>query len=411
MDLDGGDGPGFGFTTESTEYPASLAPNAQYMTPQYMEPRAGPVSVQNHQQPFNGCGFAPPPDPSAEAQHYQPHTNDYGYARPPAPFAGGNSLQARLILEPPSLQVPGHLQDLCAAYVASYDNYAIPNSSQMGSAQALALALLQQYYPESEGYLVQPSALGPIAKHGLNFILKANDGSDPNFIALPSKKDSKKGKNRKPSKAQQKLEYVRQFDHNISFAMSVRWHMIEPEDIAGFEVMKKVTAAEGEDKEDEYLPYTYLAIIIDDLRTFPSLAENNDVHRGDILTDVLCRSQHIRVGHGILLFGTRLEMYHFDNGAATSPDTHNAIGVEEPYVALCKDADDRDLAVNLRTTGLHTVDRLFMEIAANGVEYLDVGADAGGQEGVTSDQEVDPADGEQEEVTMSGMTIPNRDVA
>jgi hypothetical protein len=233
----------------------------------------------------------------------------------------------------------------------------------MEHAKALALALLQHYYPESQGYMVRPSSLGPIAKHGMNSLLKGNDGSDPDFNLLPPKKDSKKGKKKKPTKKQEQAESARQFNHWWPLTVAMNWHVIEPEDIAGFEVLKSTAIAGA---ENEYVPYTYLAIMIDDLETFSSFAATNDVHRGDILTDVLCRTQKIQSGYGILLFGTRLEFYDFSNGAETRIDDSDSdeyvegmIKIDEPSVALAAFANGTEMAVEaFRDAGKINVDYL-----------------------------------------------------
>ncbi|KAH4058161.1 hypothetical protein HBI56_021650 [Parastagonospora nodorum] len=394
MDVHGGAGPGY--APEASEYPASFVRGEPHMHQQYMEPYGGPAFAHDYQQPRDGHGFVPQPSPSAEVQGFQHPPNGSEFAPQFDPSAEGPIIKAPLTLEPPALQVPLHLQDLCARYVASYDNESIPNADRMRAAQDLALALLEYYYPACAGYVVQSSSLGPVAKHGLNFMLKAADGSDPDFTALPPKKGSKKGKTKKPSKKQLaeqiEKEAVRQFGHYWSFTTSVIWHMIKTEDIAGFEVLKKIPSADG--SADEYRPYTYLAIMIDNLQTFPQFAGTNDVHRGDVLTDVLCRSQHILEGHGILLFGTRLEFYDFCNGAGFDPDAVEAgFGVEEPSVMLGEGANLMDLAVDLRATGLQTVDLMFKEATARKVICLDESVDDDANDG--ADGELD-ADGEYE---------------
>jgi hypothetical protein len=266
MDVQGGAEPGY--APEASEYPASFVQGDPYMHPQYMEPYGGPAFAHDYPQPLDGYGFVPQPGPPAEAQDIQHPPNGCEFAPQFDSSAQGRIIEAPLTLEPPALQVPLHLQDLCARYVASYEDESIPNADRMRSAQDLALALLEYYYPTCAGYVVQPSSLGPVAKHGLNIMLKAADGSDPDFTALPPKKDPKKGKTKKPSKKQLaeqiEKEALRQFGHYWSFTTSVMWHMIEAEDIAGFEVLKKIPSIDGS-AADEYRQYTYLAIMIDDL--------------------------------------------------------------------------------------------------------------------------------------------------
>lgn len=318
------------------------------------------------------------------------------------PSAEGHIVETPLTLEPPALQVPLHLQDLSVRYVASYDDKFTSDADRMRSAQDLSHALLEYYYPKSAGYTVQPSCLGPLAKHGLNFMLKA-----AGFAALPPKKDPKKGETKKPSKKQLeeqiRKEAPRQFDHFWPLTTSVTWHMIEAEDIAGFEVLKKIPTVDRSAK-DEYRPYTYLAIMIDDLQAFPQFAGTNDVHRGDVLADVVCRSRHILEGQGILLFGTRLEFYEFYNGASFDSDAADAgRNVEEPSVTLGEAANHMDMAVDLRLTVLQAADGMFKEVTARKVIYLDDSIHVDVDADVDAEGELD-ADGEYEDVPANGMT-------
>jgi hypothetical protein len=267
--------------------------------------------------------------------------------------------------------VPGHLQHLLETYVASYNDDLILNMTRMDHAKSLAFALLKHYYPESEGYIVQPSALGPMARYGFNFMLKGIDGSDPNYTPLPPKKGQKKGKKRR-TKAQLTAEYKREVNHWWPFTTDIRWHSIDPKDIIGFQVLQKSGA--------EYRPYTYLGIMIDDLQTLPNFAENNDVHRGDILVDIFSMSAKIQLGYGILLFGTRLEFYDFDNGEKTRfGEDGKTITVEEPTVRLCKNANNEELVIDLRSTGVQMVGSVLRQIVKKDVKFLDEGCSDGSE--------------------------------
>jgi hypothetical protein len=325
------------------------------------------------------------------------------------PVVQGKSV-AKALSKPPTTHPPSHLQHvqhLYGSYAASYDDNALPNATRMEHANALAFALLQYYYPEAQGYMIQPSSLGPIAKHGINFLLKAEDGSDPDFNALPpkkdAKKDAKKNKKKKPTKKQlenqESAEYARQFDHWYPRTVGMTWHDIEPEDITGFEVLKRTAVAGA---KSEFRPYTYFAIMIDDLEMFSSFATTNDVHRGDILTDVLCRTGQIQSGYGILLFGTRLEFYSFDNGAETRIEGDDSddyvegmVSIDEPGVRLTQFATSTDMVVDLRETGLQLVDSAFKVMRDISVEYLkdDTGVEHG---------QDDEAQEELPEVVLSG---------
>jgi hypothetical protein len=335
-------------------------------------------------------------DESSLVGGYQDQLQHLADTGVPNPVIEGHSLLDALPQEPSTATLPSHLPHLCNVYAAGYDADTSLNSTRMEHAKALALALLQHYYPESRGYMVQPSSLGPVAKHGMTFLLKADDGTDPDFTPLSPKKDPPKKGKKKPTKAQlvsqEKAEYARQFNYWYPLTTAMTWHFVEPENIAGFEVLKKSTSPGA--GEDVYQPYTYLAIMIDDLQTFPSFAATNDVHRGDILTDVLCRSGKIRFGHGILLFGTHLEFYDFDNGKETTidssdseEDVEGAVNIDEPRVSLAE-------VVDLRTMDLQMVDRAFREMAEKNVQYLDEGAGAADVQDVV-------ARTEQPEVLMS----------
>ncbi|KAL5114213.1 hypothetical protein ACEQ8H_007915 [Pleosporales sp. CAS-2024a] len=222
------------------------------------------------------------------------------------------------------------------------------------------LALLQYHYRER--FVIRLSVLGPTAKYGLNFMLKADDGSDPNFKPLPAKKDAKKGRKRKLTKTQQQEEADRQHNHALSFISSLNWHTIEPENIAGFEVMKEVTLQDG---SVTLLPHTYLAIMIDDLRSFPFIAETNDVHGGHILTDfLLSQPAHLH------------RLYDFDNGASIDPDETSFTGVDEPKATRCRNMNGNEMVVDMRTASLDMIDWMFTHVVARDVVYLSDKADA-----------------------------------
>jgi hypothetical protein len=288
--------------------------------------------------------------------------------------------------------VPSHLRYIYNAYLASYvgnitfkEGKSVRNSEvnreRMDHAKALAFALLTHYYPAAQGFIVQSCSLGPVAKHGMSFMLKAADGSDPDYTPLPLPKDPKKGK-KKLSKAQRKAKedakYLKQFWHGYNnFTGKTDWHMaIQAEDVAGFVVMTQCkTSADGIGLvEGNYRPLTYLAIMIDDLTTLDQIADTNDVHRGDVLADVLCRDAQIQTGYGILVYGTRIEFFDFDNGKEVvvnriNDETNDNIKAEEPLVTMCEVEDEGDLAMDMRTTDWEVVDRAFRHIAAQKVVY------------------------------------------
>jgi hypothetical protein len=261
-------------------------------------------------------------------------------------------------------------QSLIDVYVTSYTDTLIPNTTRMSHAKSLALTLLQQYYPASGDFLIQPSPLGPMSRHGLNFMLKSADGTSPDFSLEPPKL-AKRGKKR-PAKAQLETERRANLAQCWAGTMSAKWHFIDAENIAGFQVLRKV----GE----ELRPHTYLAIIVDDLTTLPFWASTNDVHRGDVLADMLCRTGQIRAGYGMLLFGTRLEVYAFDNGEPTQIDKEESekyveglVHMEEPSVTLCKGVGGKELVVDLGTAGV--LEEAFRDITGKEIEYIYEDAD------------------------------------
>tara|TARA_R110002003_G_scaffold141_8_gene12933 strand:- start:1922 stop:3124 length:1203 start_codon:yes stop_codon:yes gene_type:complete len=297
-----------------------------------------------------------------------------------------------------------HRQNLTDTYISSYSNPETPHSTRMEHAKTFAVFLLQRYFPEHEGYIVQPSLLGPIARLGINFMLKAKDGIDPDYTPLPPKKYKKKDK--KSLKSQRDAEYLRQFAHYWPFSTNVAWHMIEPENIAGFDVLKRnAPVDDSSDEEAEYRIHTCMAIVIDDMHSFPLFAATNDVHRGDILTDALCRGQQIQSGHAILLFGSRLELYDFENGQETKfghiedgeDSDEMEVHTKEPAVSLSKDATGNELAVDLRASDLHTIDYMFRTVAAREVVYIE-----SGQEHEADHSEEPAHDGHEQVDVMAG---------
>ncbi|KAF2033479.1 hypothetical protein EK21DRAFT_108946 [Setomelanomma holmii] len=268
-----------------------------------------------------------------------------------------------------SLAVPDHLQQLRDVYVASYleppeadpvarnEDPNVPaalRSKRMRCCKAFALALLQHYYQECEGYLVQPRPNGSMVKFGLNFMLQADDGSDSDYKPLPPRRYKKKDK--KSLKAQQATEYLRQTAHWYPYTERVQWHTIEPDAIAGFEVLEKIAKTTGSaNQELEYRIRTYLFIMIDDLQNFPLF----------------------RSGNGILLFGTRLEFYDFENGAETEVSGNLAVHMEEPITKLSRDAFGNELAMDLRTSTLQMADYAFKTFAGRKVVYVEPGQNGG----------------------------------
>ncbi|KAG9195472.1 hypothetical protein G6011_00593 [Alternaria panax] len=108
-----------------------------------------------------------------------------------------------------------------------------------------------------------------------------------------------------------------------------------------------------------YHPHTYFAIVIDSFVQVPRFSSENTMHRSDILTDALCRGGKVQNGHGMLLYGPRLEYYTFDCANEW----------------ICPDSDDeeiwgQDMEFDMRITSLKIIDAAFRSIAVRDVVYV-----------------------------------------
>jgi hypothetical protein len=337
----------------------------------------------------SNMSFAPdePSGSSSDATHQYNAANDY---------ANHGHVVQRSIAH----QRNSTLQGFRDAYIASYADDTVSNPDRMDHANVLAVSLLREHFPAKDGYIVLPSSLGPVARDGMNFMLKGSDWTDPEFMPLPlqapsaPKKNRSKGKSKKPTAkallARKKKEaqeaYVRDFSQYYHFTASCKWHTIEPEDIEGLVVLKKVNSNGNgmTTVEAEYRPHTYLAIIVDDLTKVDLFADTNEMHRGDILADVLSRNAKIQSGYGILMFGTRIEFYDFDNGMetkvedgifideATGEEVDYKVTSEEPFLAMTEHPDgEGDLVVDMRDTRMDVVGQAFKHMAAQNVVYIE----------------------------------------
>ncbi|KAF1944428.1 hypothetical protein EJ02DRAFT_100531 [Clathrospora elynae] len=285
------------------------------------------------------------------------------------------------------------IKALYDAYLASYKDEDTPNATHMVYAKALAFAFLTHYYPASEGYTVEPASPGPIAKHGMSFILAADDKSDV-WKDLRTKKTTHKAARRgghtlmqfEIAEAQAKTDA---YNHGLSYMLGLQWDCIQPEDIAAFVVERKF---EITDKITGILtyhtrPHTYLAIMIDNFGHPPRFSKANLTHRSDLLSDALCRRQ-VQEGYGVLLYGPRLEFYGYDAGppwvcaddaaskvlgfhTAEEEDTQHI----EPRTEMLR-MGGTALEVDMRTTGLQALGQVFQHVAARHVVYMDSFEDA-----------------------------------
>ncbi|KAH6868401.1 hypothetical protein BKA58DRAFT_194347 [Alternaria rosae] len=250
----------------------------------------------------------------------------------------------------------------------------------MQYAKALAFALLTHYYPPSHDYTVMPISPGPVAKNGMNFILAADNKSDiwKEFHKnkgrafrrkVPTKKELERAE--KEDQDAKGAEYA----HGITQIFNSQWDFIAPEDIAAFVVMRKTIATNTETGAvtHEQHTYTCLAIMIDNFDEVPHLSTSNMMHRSDILTDALCRGGKIQNGHGMLLYGPRLEFYAFDRGNEwvyldDEEESEQATQDIEPKMEVLL-SGGQSLEMDLRTTGLDMVDVAFRDVAVREVVY------------------------------------------
>ncbi|KAF2633429.1 hypothetical protein BU25DRAFT_5441 [Macroventuria anomochaeta] len=210
----------------------------------------------------------------------------------------------------------------------------------MQQAKDFALALLQRHYPESEDYLVEPAALGPYSAKGIiNFILKESNesGSDPD--TPPPKKQKRSAR---------KI--------NTHYSFDAPWHHIEPENMAAFVVRKGVPEVHEGVETVTYRTHTCLVIILDDLSTFQRWSRANMNHRGDVLSDLLGVAGGVEKGHGMLVFGARLEVYDFDAKDGNMPI--------KPY-------QNQGWRIDMRTTSLAAADEVLRGFAGQEVVYKD----------------------------------------
>jgi hypothetical protein len=171
----------------------------------------------------------------------------------------------------------------------------------MQHAKALAFAMLQRHFPETEDFLIEPAPLGPLSARGINFILKESNESDSDPDIPPP---------RKPKRTARTT--------NIHYSYEAPWHSIEPENMAAF-VVKKPDSKLDSGETLTHRIHTYLVIIIDDLSTFNRWSRANINHRGDVLSDLLGVKGEIERGYGMLFFGPRLELYSYDVSSDDTP--------------------------------------------------------------------------------------------
>jgi hypothetical protein len=277
----------------------------------------------------------------------------------------------------PITDIP-QIQALYTAYLSTYENQNETNATRMYYAKALSFALLTHYYPTSQGYTISSTSPGPIAKTGLSFILAADDGSDI-WKDMPAKKPStrKRPLSQKELQTAEAKDRAARYFYGVNWADNLQWDWIKPEDIASFVVCRKLEVFDEETKvwQWDWKPHTYLSVLIDDFGSSPpALSRENTTHRSDVLADALCRK--IQEGYGILLYGPRLEFYHFDAGEEwVCYEEEGEAQDREPRCELL-DIGGRGMEMDLRDVGLYGLDGAFSTVARREVVYREeVGAD------------------------------------
>ncbi|KAL1795792.1 hypothetical protein ACET3X_006016 [Alternaria dauci] len=273
------------------------------------------------------------------------------------------------------------LQALLTAYLGSYGPQSTAaNATRMQYAKALAFALLTHYHPASQGYTVEPTSPGPMAKTGMNFILATDDKSDVWQASSSNKANSPQRPTKRELERAERAEQVAkvaEYNRRFAYMANLQWDYISPEDIAAFMVMCKTEVRDENTGMMTYEqhPHTYLIIMIDDFDQVPRLSKENTVHRSDILTDALCRRGKVRNGHGMLLYGPRLECYTFDRGNEwVYPDSDNEEGEQEPQDIEPNmevlQSGGQDIDFDMRTMSLEIIDAAFRDIAVRQVAYM-----------------------------------------
>ncbi|KAF9701777.1 hypothetical protein EKO04_000263 [Ascochyta lentis] len=236
-----------------------------------------------------------------------------------------------------SLPTNDPIQTLYDAYHDSYAHPISETSTHMQHAKALALALLQRHYPKSKDYLIEPAGLGPFSDYGINFRLKESKEPDSDPDTPPRKKP------KRPAKAA-----------HIHCSYQAPWHSTDRRNMTAFAVKQRVADVDNGLETSKYRMHTSLVIILDDLATFPRWSRDNDIVRGDVLSDLLGVIGHVDQGHGMLFFGPRLELYQYNASDDKTP--------VKPYA-------HPSWKLDMRTTDLTVVEEVLSSFTAQAVVY------------------------------------------
>lgn len=273
----------------------------------------------------------------------------------------------------------------------------VRHGPRLEKAKELAIALLGYYYPEEQGFKVQPVDFPLVKPGGWRTWVYPEECYNAPRRKVAGMKGSLK-KNIKP--------IYEPFSGNIN---ADKFHRIEPKHITGYVVLSEVQYPDG---SMEWAQHTYLAIMMDDLDTFEhwvpehftsSKMEFVSMPRVDIMNDALGVQAGILEGYAILMLGPRIEFYNYqakpeweekDWDYYIGPDPEDVDYVPDPEAALetscfsrlgnsvadCEKIDinrgdfgDRSWAVDVRegspTRVFDAVDSLWRNVVGRDVHY------------------------------------------
>lgn len=215
--------------------------------------------------------------------------------------------------------LPQSLFDLYNTYYNAYIEKK-PLETHLPRAKEFALRLLEYYFPSSEGFMYEPTNLGPMAKYGVPISWKEKmiTAKDPH-------------------------------------------HLIPPHLVAGYLVKRTYDFEYADGRTTrETVVHTVLGILIDDLGTLSNWALPSSNRRpaafmrGDLFNLILGFQNNIRSGFGILIVGPTIEFYDF---LATRKDETVPV------------ADKRGWAFYLNHVSRWAIDGVLGDLAARSIQY------------------------------------------
>ncbi|KAL5420242.1 hypothetical protein PMIN06_000234 [Paraphaeosphaeria minitans] len=277
-------------------------------------------------------------------------------------------------------------------YVEYFDparmtNVRAKHSLRLEKAKALAVALLEHYYPMEQGYRIEPADFPLLQFGGWRTWIYPEDC----YTTTKRKADNMKAGLKKNSRP-----IYETWTGNI---LADKFHRISPEHITGYVVLSEM---QYEDGSTDWAQHTYLAIMMDDLDTFehwvPEKLMGPDkafvsMPRADILSDAMGRQAGVSSGYAILMLGPRFEFYNYTAKPAweekpwehylrpdpddAEPDPDPAAGDETSCFTHLGggDVDSKAWVVDIRSKRpadtLAALDKLFKSVVGRDVEYRD----------------------------------------